>query len=63
MTQPLSFHHRAGEVANNPSSDVGFDIHRLDCAVDALRGADLSAHREELTRILVNLLDLMEPKQ
>jgi len=36
------------------------DLHRLDCAVDALRGADLSAHRDALHRIAQNLNDLME---
>lgn len=39
---------------------VEMDLHRLDCAVDALRAADLTTHREALSRILSNLTDLME---
>ncbi|WP_312126071.1 hypothetical protein [Brevundimonas sp.] len=50
-------------MANNPSPDVGFDLYRLDCAVDALKGQDLSHHQAELARIVSNLLDLLEPKQ
>ncbi|MDM8352865.1 hypothetical protein [Brevundimonas diminuta] len=77
--QPLSSAARAGagssaaRSANNGAPDadsypfnadpVGFDVYRLDSAVDALRGADLSNHRDELTRIAGNLADLMEPQQ
>jgi hypothetical protein len=42
---------------------VEFDLHRLDCAVDALKGADLTQHREALARIASNLADLLEPVQ
>lgn len=56
---------KAGVGANNPPSgaDVGFDVFRLDCAVDALRGQDISQHRQELARVAANLLDLLEPLQ
>lgn len=37
-----------------------YDVFRLDCAVDALRDADLSPYREELIRIRDNLDNLME---
>lgn len=65
--QPLSST-KAGRGANNPRSevetfDVGLDVHRLDCAVDNLRGADLSDHQDELRRIAANLVDLLEPLQ
>ena len=40
---------------------AGFDLFRLDCAVDALRGQNLSHNdRAELARISQNLIDLME---
>lgn len=42
---------------------VEFDLYRLDCAVDALKGADLTQHREAIRRIADNLRDLMEPVQ
>lgn len=72
--QPLSSAARAPAVPNKPVGDgadeypfaadpVGFDVYRLDSAVDALRGADLSTYRDELTRIAGNLADLMEPQQ
>lgn len=43
---------------------VGFDLYRLDCAVDALRDQRLSHNdRAELARIAANLADIMEPMQ
>lgn len=52
---PVSPKKRAGEGCD------GFDIYRLDCAVDALRDARLSqSDRAELARISLNLTDLME---
>ena len=56
---------KAGRVANNSLPDAtGFDLYRLDCAVDALRDARLSqSDRAELARIAANLADLMEPIQ
>ena len=56
---------KAGVGANNPPSDAaGFDLYRLDCAVDALRAATLTTtDRIELARIAANLADLMEPIQ
>ena len=54
---------KAGRAANNPLSD-GFDLYRLDCAVDALRGQGLSQNdRAELARIAANLADIMETVQ
>ena len=51
--------------ANNPPSDAaGFDLYRLDCAVDALRAATLTTtDRIELARIAANLAAFMEPIQ
>lgn len=39
---------------------VEYDLFRLDCAVDALRGTDLTGHGEMIARIQSNLNDLME---
>lgn len=48
-----------------PEADdlTGFDIHRLDCAVDALKGADLTPYRHELRRIQDNLNDMIGTDQ
>lgn len=55
---PVSPKKRAGEGCE------GFDLYRLDCAVDALRGQTLSRNdRAELARIAANLADIMEPLQ
>jgi hypothetical protein len=56
---------KAGRAAKNPLSDAaGFDLYRLDCAVDALRASVLTAtDRAELARIAAKLADLMEPIQ
>lgn len=58
---------RAGEVVNSASPEAadltGFDIHRLDCAVDALKGADLTPYRHELRRIADNIKDLIGTDQ
>lgn len=55
---------RASDRANNPAGDaVEFDLFRLDCAVDALRGADLSPFRPELRRIADNLNDMIGTDQ
>lgn len=55
----------ASATANNGAEGVvGFDLYRLDCAVDALRDAHLSqSDRAELARIAANLADIMEPMQ
>jgi hypothetical protein len=65
MTTTQSFTGKAGVGANNPPSGAaGFDLYRLDCAVDALRTATLTAtDRTELARIAANLADIMEPIQ
>ena len=65
MTTTQSPTGKAGVGANNPPSGVaGFDLYRLDCAVDALRAAVLTAtDRAELARIAAKLADLMEPIQ
>lgn len=63
MTLHQSTTAKASVRANNPADEgwlVEMDLHRLDCAVDALRGADLSTHREALRRIADNFTDLME---
>lgn len=40
---------------------TGFDLYRLDCAVDAIRAATLTTtDRAELARISLNLTDIME---
>lgn len=53
---------KASVRANNPADDgCGFDLYRLDCAVDALKGQTLSqSDRAELARISLNIIDLME---
>lgn len=65
--QPLSSTRKpcaaSGSVGEVETFDVGLDVHRLDCAVDNLRGADLSDHQDELRRIAANLVDLLEPLQ
>lgn len=74
IAQPPSSAARAPAVPNKPVGDgadeypftadpVGFDVYRLDIAVDALRGADISNHRDELTRIAANLADIVDPHQ
>lgn len=60
MTLHQSSAAKAGRAANNPLSD-GFDLFRLDCAVDALRDVQINPDdRAELARIYQNLTDLME---
>lgn len=66
----LSTHHApegGGSTGSPPGADdleAGFDLFRLDCAVDALRHANLSQHdRAELARIAANLADIMETVQ
>lgn len=62
MTPHPFIHGRAGSDPKKalPEAD-GFDIYKLDCAVDALRDVTLSADdRAELARIFHNLTDLME---
>lgn len=65
MTTTQSSTGKAGVGANNPPSDAdGFDLYRLDCAVDALRAATLTTtDRIELARIAANLAAFMEPIQ
>lgn len=67
MTLHPTIHGRAGSDPNKALPEAaprGFDLYRLDCAVDALRGADLSHNdRAELARIAANLADIMEPMQ
>ena len=69
--QHLSSTAKASVRANNPADDgwtfraddpagLEYDVFRLDCAVDALKGADLSPHASTLQRIASNLNDLME---
>lgn len=68
--QPLSSTARAPVSANNGAGDgltfraddpagLEYDVFRLDCAVDALKGADLTPYRAELARIAHNLADLL----
>ena len=63
----LSSTARAGGALNKPLPEAddltGFDIHRLDVAVDALKGADLTSYRHELRRIADNLNDLIGQDQ
>lgn len=62
--QPITNGAGEGEPNKTPSGFAGFDLYRLDCAVDALRAATLTAtDRTELARIAANLADIMEPIQ
>jgi len=50
-----------GDSLTSAPDAAGFDLYRLDCAVDALRDATLSqSDRAALARISLNIIDLME---
>lgn len=53
-----------GDSLTSAPDALGFDLFRLDCAVDAIRDAHLSADdRAELARIAANLADILETVQ
>ena len=62
--QPITNGAGEGEPNKTPSGFDGFDLYRLDCAVDALRAATLTTtDRIELARIAANLAAFMEPME
>jgi len=72
--QPLPSTARAPAEPNKPVGEgwtfrvddpagVELDLFRLDCTVEALRGADLAPYLGQLARIIANLQDLQGPTQ